>query len=704
MFYRSIYFISFVLVLSLAGSASAALPDGWQSLDIGTTGGSADENNGTWTVSGAGDDVWGSSDSFHYAYVSLIGDGQISARIVDNGIGSNSWAKGGVMIRETLGNNSKHAIMAMTGGGGGGMAFQCRPDTGGATFNSHDDPTASPPYWVMLKREGSTITGYSSEDGVTWEQQPNGTGTDATTNPVEIEMAAQVYIGLFVTSHAGSEVRTYTIDNVTVEFPVLAYGPNPKNGAFYPDTWAGMSWKAGLTAVSHDVYFGENVADVEAGTGDTFRGNQTSPNFIVGIPEFPYPDGLVPGTTYYWRVDEVEADSVTKHTGDVWSFTVPPKTAYDPVPADNAAFVEVEGTNLTWTAGLGATLHAVYFGDNFDEVENAPWRRSQVTTTYTPSPLEMAKTYYWRVDEFNFAETQKGNVWSFTTEGAVGSPSPANGAVDVKQTAILSWSPGVFGTSHEVYFGTNKEAVRNAATSSPEYKGSGNLGSESYDPGKLEWNATYYWRVDEANNANADSPWTGPVWSFTTANFLVVDDFESYDDLYPEDNRIFRAWIDGLDDPAINGSVVGYEYPPFAEQTIVHSGNQSMPMSYDNAVGKSEATLTLTYPRDWTENGVDTLVIWYVGDAANAADPMYVTLNDIAMVTNDNPDVAQINEWTQWNINLQEFADQGVNLTNVNSITLGLGNRSNPFAGGSGIMYFDDIRLYQPRPELEQQP
>ncbi|MBW7992764.1 MAG: hypothetical protein FVQ84_22480 [Planctomycetes bacterium] len=119
-----------------------------------------------------------------------------------------------------------------------------------------------------------------------------------------------------------------------------------------------------------------------------------------------------------------------------------------------------------------------------------------------------------------------------------------------------------------------------------------------------------------------------------------------------------------------------------------------MPMSYDNAVGKSEATSVLASNRDWTVNGVNTLTIWFRGSGSNAAEPMYVALNDSAVVTNDNPDAAQAATWTQWNIDLTRFADQGVNLANVNSITLGLGNRSNPVAGGAGMMYFDDIRLY----------
>ncbi len=125
-----------------------------------------------------------------------------------------------------------------------------------------------------------------------------------------------------------------------------------------------------------------------------------------------------------------------------------------------------------------------------------------------------------------------------------------------------------------------------------------------------------------------------------------------------------------------------------------------MPLSYDNSILRySEVEKTLTYPRDWTENGVNTLSIWFRGDSANAAETLYVALNDSAVVSHDNPNAAQIDEWTQWNIDLQAFADQGVNLTNVNTIGLGFGNRNNPVAGGSGTMYFDDIRLYPPPQE-----
>jgi len=188
-----------------------ALPEGWQSQDIGTTGGSVAESDGTWAISADGADVWDSSDEFHYAYVPLSGDGTIIAHVVSNGEGSNGWAKGGVMIRQSLDAGSTHALMAVTGGEGGGGAFQWRPVADEGSSSGHDDAAGiAPGYWMKLERVGNAISGSYSPDGVEWTQQG-----DAQT----IEMADPVLIGLFVTSHASGELRTYMFDNVRVASP-----------------------------------------------------------------------------------------------------------------------------------------------------------------------------------------------------------------------------------------------------------------------------------------------------------------------------------------------------------------------------------------------------------------------------------------------------------------------------------------------------
>ena len=268
-------------------------------------------------------------------------------------------------------------------------------------------------------------------------------------------------------------------------------------------------------------------------------------------------------------------------------------------------------------------------------------------------------------------------------------PNPSNGATDVKQASILRWSPGDEAAKNEVYFGTDEQAVLNADTSSPEFKGSSDLGTESLDPGTLDWDTTYFWRVDAVNDVNPDSPWTGAVWSFKTANFLVVDDMENYTDNDAAGEAIWQTWVDGYQIPE-NGATVGNLVPPYAERTIVHKGRQSMPFFYDNSAATySEAELALG-GMDLTQNGGATLTISFRGVADNAADPLYVAL-DGAAVYHEDAAAAQIAAWMVWEIPLQAFADMGVDVANVGKIVVGVGDKAN--TGGPGTMYFDDIAV-----------
>ena len=684
--------------------------------------------------------------------------------------------------------------------------------------------------------------------------------------------------------------------------------PSPADGAMCPETWVTFGWQPGAYAASHDVYLGENFDDVNDGAGETFRINQTAAFYVAGILGYPYPDGLVPGTTYYWRIDEVnESEPNSPWKGAVWNFTVPAKKSYGPNPADGAESVALDVT-LSWTPGFGTKLHNVYFGEDFDVVSNAGGGTGIGIASYSPGPLKFAKAYYWRVDEFDGDATHKGDVWSFTTLGAVSGPNPADGAVEVKPSVILSWDAGAVAASHEAYFGTEADAVKNATKASPEYKGTKALGEESYDPGKLTLNTAYYWRIDEVNAANADSPWAGNVWSFTTGDFFVIDDFEDYD---AGDNQIWCAWHDGLgygtpgtaDYFAGNGTgaAVGDENTTsYTEETIVHGGGKSMPLAFDNNkqgyAYYSEVEHMLTDQRDWTEQGVAELSLWFrgypgsvgsfveapagtytmtasgadiwavngveadefhfayktltgvgsivarvqsventnawakagvmiretlnpdsahvmmavtpasgvsfqrrpgtggtsvdttssgitapywvkierdltgnftayrsangstwetqgtenipmssnvyiglaltshdaaltceavfsnvtttgtvgpqwahqdIGIASNDAEPLYVAVSNSAgtpaVVTYDDPAATQIDTWTQWIIPLQDIADQGINLANVDRIAIGIGIRGNmTIPGGSGKMFFDDIRLYQPRTAAEE--
>ncbi len=194
----------------LSGDAVPA-PDGWQSQDIDTTGGSAAESDGTWTISADGTDIWGNSDQFHYVYRELTGDAVIEARVVDNGEGSNAWAKGGVMIRQSLDPGSINVSGFITGGSGDGGQFQWRSVQGDSSSSNRTLTGIAPPYYVRLVREGNTFTVFMSADGVEWAQQG--------APPAIVEMTDPVLIGLAVTSHQDGEVRTFTFDNVRVVSP-----------------------------------------------------------------------------------------------------------------------------------------------------------------------------------------------------------------------------------------------------------------------------------------------------------------------------------------------------------------------------------------------------------------------------------------------------------------------------------------------------
>lgn len=284
-------------------------------------------------------------------------------------------------------------------------------------------------------------------------------------------------------------------------------------------------------------------------------------------------------------------------------------------------------------------------------------------------------------------------------------PSPANGSTpDVESVPPLLWSPGDNASQHDVYFGTDRTAVEEADASDATGIYRGRQSGTSYTPSEsLEWGSgPYFWRIDQVNSDGSIS--TGRTWSFTVADFLLVDDFEGYTNDDAAGEAIWQHWIDGFDVPA-NGSQVGNLLPPYAEQTIVNDGSQSMPLAYNNTAGvtNSEASLTLSSPRDWTRHGVGVLSLSFRGIADNGAEPLYVALSNTAggaaVVAHKDPSAATTGTWTEWRIDLSEFANKGIDLSNVDKIAIGLGTGSGAAsAGGSGTIFIDSIRLYLLQP------
>lgn len=279
-------------------------------------------------------------------------------------------------------------------------------------------------------------------------------------------------------------------------------------------------------------------------------------------------------------------------------------------------------------------------------------------------------------------------------ESLAGDPQPASGTVvDIRNVPDLAWSAGNTAASHDVYFGSDRQAVANADRNAAEFKG--NQADASFSIADLVafGDGDSYWRIDEVE-ADGVTIHKGHVWKLTVPAYLPVDDFESYTDTK---NTIFQTWIDGMTNST--GSYVGYETAAggtFCEISVVHGGSQSMPFKYSNATPPyySETECSWTTAQDWTAGGVDTLCLFVRGLEENGEGSAYVGLEDktgkLAVVKSADATLVTTEAWTQVNIPLAYF---GVNAAQITKMCLGIGDRDNPTPGGVGKVYIDDIRV-----------
>jgi len=281
-------------------------------------------------------------------------------------------------------------------------------------------------------------------------------------------------------------------------------------------------------------------------------------------------------------------------------------------------------------------------------------------------------------------------------------PDPAHYAqggvpYDVGEETVLSWNAGddaaTAGTAHEVYFG---DSADNLSLVSSQL-----LANTTYDTAslgyQLEINKTYYWRVDETNNTPPNS--TGQVWQFSLGDYIIIDHFEEYID----EAALDAAWVEA------DGATVTLQ----TGSPVRHT--QSMKMLYYNLDSPYESSATFAMAankEDWSRMGAEIFGLWFYGDAANdTAEPLYVTVTDGSANTStvvygssldpfgtayDAADVADP-DWHDWLIDLQVFTDDGVDVTDIASLTIGFGDAGAPAGDGFGNVWFDNIRLYGPQ-------
>jgi len=238
-----------------------------------------------------------------------------------------------------------------------------------------------------------------------------------------------------------------------------------------------------------------------------------------------------------------------------------------------------------------------------------------------------------------------------------------------------------------VYLGGDRQAVAGADPNSPEF--AGNQVATRFvldDLVKID-GGDYFWRIDEVQADGA--VWMGTTWKFTVMPYLVVEDFEGYDDNMEAGTALFQTWIDGLDNGT--GSYVGYEIAAdgtFGETRIVHGGRQAMPLQYDNTVapGLSETDRTFTPTQDWTVEGVTTLVIHFRGEPDNTGQ-LYAKIDGVKRPYNGDPADIASTGWIAWQIDLTPAE---INAAAVKTFTIGVEG------GQTGTVYIDDIQLTKP--------
>ena len=542
---------------------------------------------------------------------------------------------------------------------------------------------------------------------------------------------------------------------------LLAYNPVPNDGASDVTRDVVMSWTPGDFAHTHNVYLGTVFNDVNS--ADSSSSLLVGPSQDVNTYD---PGRLEFETIYYWRIDEINEPAVPMtYKGFIWRFTTErfayPIPGGKIIATSSGQEGNQEPQNTVNNSGLTNDLHSTDPSDmwlseagepgsawiqyDFDRPyklhEMLVWNYNgpsvfsgfgikdaiieyssdginwtqlgdiheftkatggsdymyNTTIAFNSIPVQHVKitaNSSWGGSQFNhygLSEVRFLQIPVYASE-----PNPADGKADAAIDVTLAWRAGREAAEHNVYLSKDQQAVIEGTA--PVVT----ISQASYGPLSLDLDGTYFWRVEEVNDAEVIPLWQGDIWSFTTSDYLIVDNFESYNDLNPEEegsNRIYLTWIDGFENPTTNGSTMGYPDPVFAdgehfvETTIIHGGNQAAPIFYDNTVANiSEVTVNtdeLPVGGDWTLGSPEVLSLWVYGDPNNSStDQMYVKVNETRV--NYDGDLT-LEQWQEFSIDLAALR---IDLSSITTLIIGFERTGT--TGGSGMVFVDDILLYSP--------
>ncbi|MBN2181330.1 MAG: discoidin domain-containing protein [Sedimentisphaerales bacterium] len=573
--------------------------------------------------------------------------------------------------------------------------------------------------------------------------------------------------GLGTRENDNEDVRPRLELNAVIGAKTAATNPNPANGDDNVVRDVLLSWIPGVFAEKHDVFLGTDYNDVSQATptidpNGVYLG-QVDTNFYPESGTYR----LEFNETYYWRVDEVNGPpDYTPFTGKVWSFSTEPLSimvAGGDITATASSQIEGEGPENTINgSGLDNNLHSaatstmwvtpdgqtgpVWIQYEFDKpyklhemqvwnyngqsilsmyglkevvveysIDGTNWGQVPGVNEFTKAPgtenyagditvpfngvaakfVRITATSNWSSGLFTQYGLSEVRFMYIPTNSA--EPNPDDGAADVDINTTLSWRTGRGAEEHNLYISNDEQAVI-GGTVSPA-----TVNQNSYGPLSLDLGSTYYWRVDEVNSAEAYPVWEGGVWNFTTEEYLVVDDFESYNDIPQGEagsNLVYLTWVDGYDNPSVNGSTMGYTSGSSVETGITHEGSrQSVPLMYNNSVASSSVVTVsvddLGIGRDWTRGGATTLALWFYGDPNNATtEQMYMSIGSKKVPYTGEQSALTTAGWTAWTVDLTSL---GINLNNVTTLSIGFERAG--VTGGTGTIFIDNVRLYKIPPQ-----
>ncbi|NQV34944.1 MAG: discoidin domain-containing protein, partial [Phycisphaeraceae bacterium] len=509
--------------------------------------------------------------------------------------------------------------------------------------------------------------------------------------------------------------------------------PSPASGATDVLRDGMLSWAAGEFAAKHDVYFGDSFDDVNEATVPTAAGLDVT-SFDPGRLEFgqtyywrvdevngtpdktvyrggtwsfeaePY-SILIPGSTIVATASSssnelstpettsngagLEDNNVHVITAETMWFSESP----DPEPWIQYEFDSVKQLDAmrVWNSNSGAEK-TIGWGVKDVQIEysvdGVTWEILAGVNQFSRAPGSPTYNQYDEISfngaaakivRFNIQSNWGGVLPSYSLSevqfsmipATARSPLPASEAANIQPDAIVTWRAGRAAGQHTVYVSADQDEVADglapSATSSTN-----SIALSTFD---LDLGQTYYWRVDEVNEAEAVSVWAGSVWSLSIADSLTVEDFESYSNVSP--NRPFQVWVDGFgysEDEFFpagyggNGTGAGIGHDIWSLSSAHYDGDimetgktiagssQSMPFYYSNSGGvASETQRTFAIPQDWTLGGAQTLSIAFSGQTGNTGS-LYVKINNTKVTYQlDSANIA-IGAWQVWNIDLTQIA------------------------------------------------